>query len=131
MSAISDYAEKLMLDWLMTAGAAVRPTTWFVALYTAAPSDAGGGTEVVGGTGYSRQSVTFDAAATPGGTTQNSGAISFTAAGGSWGTVTHLGIFTAVSGGSLLWHGALTTPRIMNDGDTLTFNTANIDLTLG
>ena len=42
MAALSDYAEKLVLDWLMTNGSATRPTAWYVALYTAAPSDAGG-----------------------------------------------------------------------------------------
>ena len=48
MAALSDHAEKLLLDWMMTSGTATRPTAWFVALYTAAPSDAGGGTEVSG-----------------------------------------------------------------------------------
>ena len=42
MAALSDYAEKLLLDWAMTTGSATRPTAWYVALYTAAPSDSGG-----------------------------------------------------------------------------------------
>lgn len=129
MSALSDYSEKLLLDWMMTTGAATRPTAWYVALYTAAPSDSGGGTEVSGG-GYSRQSVTFAAASTPGGTTSNSGAVSFTASGGNYGTVTHIGIMDASSGGNLLWHGALTASKTVNDGDTLEFSAGNIDLTL-
>jgi len=91
MAALSDHAEALLLDWLMTTGSATRPTAWYVALYTAAPSDSGGGTEV-SGSGYSRQAVTFDAASSPGGTTSNAGVVSFTASGGSFGTVTHIGI---------------------------------------
>lgn len=129
MSALSDYAEKLLLDWMMTTGSATRPTAWYVALYTAAPSDSGGGTEV-SGNGYSRKAVTFDAASTPGGTTSNTGAVSFTAAGGDWGIVSHLGIFTASSGGNLLWHGAMTASKTIADGDTLEFAIGNIDLTL-
>ena len=129
MAALSDYAEKLLLDWMMTNGAATRPTAWYVALYTAAPSDSGGGTEVSTG-GYARQSVTFDAASSPGGTTSNSGVVSFTASGASYGTVTHIGIFDAVSGGNLLWHGAMTASRVVNDGDTLEFSVGNIDLTI-
>lgn len=129
MSALSDYSEKLLLDWMMTTGAATRPTAWWVALYTAAPSDSGGGTEVTGA-GYSRKSVTFDAASTPGGTTSNSNAVTFTASGGNYGTVTHIGIMTASTGGNLLWHGALTASKIVNDGDTLEFSIGNIDLTL-
>lgn len=129
MAALSDHAEKLILDWLMTNGSATRPTAWYVALYTAAPSDAGGGTEV-SGSGYSRQSVTFDAATSGTGTTSNSGAVTFTAAGGSWGTISHLGIHDASTGGNLLWHGSLLASKTIADGDTLEFAIGNIDLTV-
>lgn len=129
MSALSDYAEKLVLDWLMTTGSATRPTAWYVALYTAAPSDSGGGTEV-SGAGYSRKSVSFNAASTPGGTTSNSGIVSWTAAGGAYGTVTHVGIFDASTGGNLIWQGALSTSKTVNDGDTIQFSAGNLTLTL-
>lgn len=129
MSALSDYSEKLLLDWLMTTGAATRPTGWFIGLFTAAPSDSGGGTEV-SGSGYARQSVAFAAATSPGGTTNNSAAVSFTANGGNWGTITHIGIFTAATGGNLLWHGALSASRTINDGDTLSFAIGAITITL-
>ena len=129
MAALSDYAEKLLLDWSMTTGAATRPTQWFLALYTAAPSDAGGGTEV-SGSGYSRKAITFAAASTPGGTTSNTNTPSFTAVGGSFGTVTHLGIFTEATGGNLLWHGAMTASKTVGDGDTLEFSPGNVNLTL-
>jgi hypothetical protein len=129
MAALSDHSEALLLDWLMTTGSATRPTAWYVALYTAAPSDSGGGTEV-SGNGYSRQSVTFAAATSPGGTTSNTGDITFTAAGGDWGTITHIGIHDASSGGNLLWHGAMTASKTVADGDTLQFSTGNIDLTI-
>jgi hypothetical protein len=129
MAALSDYAEKLLLDFLMTTGTATRPTNWYVALYTGAPSDSGGGTEVSAG-GYARQSVSFNAASSPGGTTSNSNEVSFTASGGDYGTVTHMGIFDASSSGNLLWHGALTASKTVADGDTLTFAIGNIDLTM-
>ena len=133
MSALSDSAEKLVLDFLMTSGTATRPTAWYVALYTSAPNDAStgstGGTEV-SGNGYSRQSVTFAAASSPGGTTTSTNAQSFTASGGNFGTVTHMAIIDASSGGNMIWHGALTTSRTVSDGDTLTFSAGNIDLTL-
>jgi hypothetical protein len=129
MSALSDYAEKLILDWTMTTGSATRPTAWYVALYTAAPSDSGGGTEVSTG-GYARKAVTFSAASSPGGTTSNSGVVTWTASGAAYGTVTHIGIFDAVTTGNLLWHGALTASKTVNDGDTLEFSAGNIALTL-
>jgi len=129
MAALSDHAEALLLDWLMTNGSATRPTAWYVALYTVAPSDSGGGTEV-SGNGYAREAVTFAAATSPGGTTSNTGAVTFTASGGNWGSITHIGIHDAVSGGNLLWHGAMTASKTVNDGDTLEFSIGNIDLTI-
>ena len=129
MAALSNYAEKLLLDWAMTTGSATRPTVWYVALYTAAPDDTGGGTEV-SGSGYTRQSVTFSAASSPGGTTSNTGAVTFTASGGSWGTVSHIGIHDASTSGNLLWHGSMTASKSVADGDTLEFSIGNIDLTL-
>jgi hypothetical protein len=129
MAALSDYAEKLLLDWSMTTGSATRPTAWYVALYSAAPSDSGGGTEISTG-GYARKSVTFAAATSPGGTTSNTNTVSFTASGANYGTVTHIGIFDALTTGNLLWHGAMTASKTVNDGDTLEFSIGNIDLTL-
>ena len=129
MAALSDYSEKLILDYLMTTGSATRPTNWYVALYTAAPSDSGGGTEL-SGSGYSRESVTFAAATSGTGTTSNSGAVVFTADGGDWGSVTHMGIHDASSSGNLLWHGALAAAKTVLDGDSLEFAVGNIDLTV-
>ena len=129
MAALSDYAEKLILDYLMTSGSSTRPTAWYVALYTSAPSDAGGGTEL-SGSGYARESAAFAAATSGTGTTSNSGAIVFTADGGDWGSVTHMGIHDAVSGGNLLWHGALAAAKTVLDGDSLEFAVGNIDLTV-
>ena len=129
MAALSDYAEKLLLDWMMTTGSATRPTAWYVALYTAAPSDSGGGTEV-SGNGYSRQSITLAAASSPGGTTSNTNTLTFTASGGNWGTITHIGIFDASTSGNLLWHGLMSASKQIDDGDTLEFSIGNIDLTI-
>lgn len=129
MAALSDYSEKLILDYLMTTGSATRPTNWYVALYTSAPSDAGGGTEL-SGSGYAREAVTFAAATSGTGTTSNSGAVVFTADGGDWGSVTHMGIHDATSSGNLLWHGALAAAKTVLDGDSLEFAVGNIDLTV-
>ena len=129
MAALSDYAEKLILDYLMTSGSATRPTAWYVGLYTSAPSDAGGGTEL-SGSGYARESAAFAAATSGTGTTSNTGVIVFTADGGDWGSVTHMGIHDAVSGGNLLWHGALAAAKTVLDGDSLEFAVGNIDLTV-
>jgi hypothetical protein len=128
MTALSDYAEKLLLDWLMTPATVTRPTSWRIALFTAPPSDAGGGTEVSGG-GYARQTATFAPATAPDGTTTNTTLITFTATA-DLGTITHIGIFDAATAGNLLWHGALSTARTITAGDRLEFAPGAITLTL-
>jgi hypothetical protein len=129
MAALSDYAEKLLLDWMMTNGSVTRPTAWYVALFTTATDDASGGTEV-SGNGYARQAVTFDAATSGTGTTSNTDAPTFTAAGGDWGTITHIAIHDAATGGNRLWHGAMAASKTIEDGDSLQFAIGNIDLTI-
>jgi hypothetical protein len=129
MAGLSDYAEKLALDYMMTAGAVTRPTTWYVALYTSAASDSAAGTEVSTG-GYTRKSVSFNATTLGVGTTANSMIVSWTAAGASLGTVTHIGILDASTAGNLLWTGALSVPKTVADGDTIQFATGNLTLTL-
>jgi hypothetical protein len=129
MAHLSDWSEAALLDWLMGGASPTRPTTRHLALFTAAPSDSGGGTEL-SGNGYARQTLTFGATSSPGGVASNSAAVEFTAAGGNWGSVTHIGIFSASTGGNLLWHGPMTAARTVNDGDKLNFAIGAITTTL-
>lgn len=124
---VSNYAENLILDWLMTAGAATRPTAWFIALHTADPTEVGSTAEI-SGNGYARQSAAWAAASS--GATSNSGVITFTASGGNFGTITHISIWTASTSGNCLWVGAMTASKVINDGDSLVFAIGDIDLTL-
>ena len=61
MSCLSDYAENLVLTWLLTATAATRPSAWYVALHTGDPGETGASNEVVVGTDadYVRKAITF------------------------------------------------------------------------
>lgn len=117
----SDYQEANVLDGTFRTAAFSKPAGVYVALYTAAPTDAGGGTEVSGG-GYARvQHGPSDAtwtAPTTGGLTQNIGDVEFPSpVGANWGTVTHFGIFDAATVGNLVYWGALTASKVINDGD--------------
>ncbi len=125
MSDFSDYMENKILDHVFRNTAYTPPTAVYLGLYTAAPSDAGGGTEVSGG-GYARQAITFGAAS--GGAISNTAAVQFTATGGSYGTVTHVGIFDAATTGNLLAWKAIT-PIVMGSGGVLTFAIGDIDVT--
>jgi hypothetical protein len=117
-TAISDFLENKLLDHVLRNTAYTQPATVYAALYTATPSDTGGGTEVSGGA-YARTAVTFGAAAS--GSISNSADVTFPAATGNWGTVTHVGIFDASTAGNLLFWGALTASKTINNGDQFKF----------
>jgi hypothetical protein len=130
MSSFTNYTENLVLTWLLTSGSATRPTAWYVGLFTAAPSDAGGGTEVTGN-GYVRKvtgTITVSGTDT---TATNSSAIEFAAAsGGNWGSVTHAAIFDAETSGNMIAWAQLTTARTINDGDVFRIPASSLTVTL-
>jgi hypothetical protein len=101
----SDFLENKLLDHMLGKTAYTMPTV-YVGLYTAAPTDAGGGTEVSG-----------------------AAAVTFPTASASWGTVTHFGLFDAASAGNMLRWGALTTSKTVGNGDTPSFGIGTLVLT--
>jgi|TARA_R110000796_G_scaffold174226_2_gene291171 hypothetical protein len=122
----SNTFETTVLTWVFTTGSATRPTAWHIALYTAAPSDTGGGTEVSGG-GYGRQAVAF---AISGNTASNNAAIEWDVATDNYGTVSHVGVFDASSGGNLIAYAALTTSKTISTGDVFRLPSGDLDITL-
>lgn len=122
----TNYTETETLEWLLTTGSVTRPTAWYIGLFTAAPGEAGGGTEVSGGS-YARESATFTVS---GDTASNSGNIEFSEATASWGTITHVAIFDAVSGGNMLAYASLTASKAIDSGDILRIPAGDLDITL-
>jgi hypothetical protein len=131
MSSFTDHTENLVLTWLLTNGTATRPTAWYVGLFTAAPSDTGGGTEVTGN-GYARVATgTITVSGTSPTNATNAAAIEFAAAsGGNWGAIGWAAIFDADTGGNMLAWAALSTSRTINDGDVLRIPAGDLDVTL-
>ena len=129
MAGLSDFGENLVLTWLLSAGTATRPTSWYVALYTVAPGETGGGTEV-SGSAYVRQSAAFTISGTAPTTAANTSAIEFPTASGSWGTIVAAGIFDASTAGNLIAFANLTTSKTVNTGDVLRFNASTLTVTL-
>jgi hypothetical protein len=130
MSSFTDYTENLALTYLFTTGSATRPTAWYVGLFTAAPSDTGGGTEV-SGSGYARVVTGTISGSGTATTFTNAAAIEFAAAsGGNWGTIGWAGIFTASTGGTLLAWAPLTTSKAINDGDIFRIPASSLSITL-
>ena len=125
MAKASDYLENQILNHLLRTGSYTKPSTIYVGLYSAAPSDSGGGTEI-SGNGYARVQVgpgdsSWGAPSGGNGTTTNLAAVSFpTPTGSGWGTVTHFALFDAATSGNMLMWGALDAPQVVGAGNTLT-----------
>lgn len=129
MAGLSNYAEDLVLDWLFTANSATRPTAWYVGLFTVAPGEGGGGTEVAGNA-YQREAATFTVSGTAPTTAENSVAIEFPTATGNWGTIVAAGVFDASTSGNLIAFADLTASKTIQSGDVLRFNAGTLTITL-
>ncbi|MCS6297181.1 MAG: hypothetical protein H8K09_13175 [Nitrospira sp.] len=128
-TAMTDYLENKLADHIFRTTTFTQPSVLAMALYTAAPGETGGGTEVSGGS-YARVSNnpananwngthgnTTGASSGTGGQVSNAGAMTFPTPSANWGSVTHFGIHDATSAGNLLIYGALTAAKTVNNGD--------------
>ena len=135
----SDYFENAVLD-VLGGTSVTAPATVYVALYTTAvPSDAstgttpaGGAVEVSGGN-YSRATVTNNATNWPaasGGAKANGTAITFPTPSANWGTVVAFAIVDAATNGNILYIGAITPNKTINNGDPApSFAVGDLDIT--
>ena len=124
----SDYLEDKLLKHVFTNTAYTSPTALYVALYTAAPTDAGGGTEI-SGSSYARTAVTFTVSGTNTLCT-NSANVEFPAATGSWGTIVALAIYDASTAGNFLAWSDLAVSKTIATGDIFRIPAGDLDITL-
>lgn len=127
MAEFTDYAENKILNLM-------RNVAWtefaaYVALFTAAPSDAGGGTEVSGGS-YARELAGLSEATGSGGATSNAADITFTTATAAWGTITHIALMDAITAGNMIMWSPVTVEKTVGDGDTYKINAGDLDVTV-
>jgi len=122
---LSNYLENKLLDHFLGTASYTMPATVYVALYTSAPSDPGGGTEVAGGS-YARQVATFTSASS--GATSNTANIDFVDMPAC--TVVAIGVHDALTSGNLLVHGTLNQNKTLDAGDTLRIATGDLDIAI-
>lgn len=122
----SNYLENKVLDHVFGGSAYTAPSTLYVGLFTSDPGEAGGGTEVSGGS-YARQTITFTVT---GSQASSSAAVEFPTATASWGTITHAAVYDAVSAGNLLAYGALTASKTIDSGDVFRIPSGDFDIDL-
>lgn len=126
MAEMSNYLENALINGTLRATTYTAPTTVYVSLHNADPTDAGGN-EISGGS-YARKSVTFGAPSN--GTSTNSADVTFDQATASWGTITHIGIQDALTSGNLLYHTPLTTSKTIDTDDVFRIVAGQLSVTL-
>lgn len=129
MAGFSDYVENKVLEHIVGKTSFTMPTA-YIALYTAAPTDAGGGTEVSGGSYVRKTTAGSDWATASGGSISNATILTFATPSGAWGTVTHFALMDASTSGNQLGWGALTTPQVISSGNTVSFAISALTVTL-
>ena len=122
----SNFLETEILDHVFAGAAYTAPSTKYLALFTGAPGETGGGTEVSGG-GYARQSVAFT---TSGNTTSNNAAVEYPTATANYGTVTHVAVFDASTSGNMMAYAALSSNKTIETGDVFRVPSGDLDITL-
>lgn len=130
----STYLANKLLD-VSTGKAAYTPPTVYVGLSTTTPTAAGTNVTEPSGGSYARvatSGATWGTAAS-GSTTNSGAAITFPAATADWtagANQTHFVFYDAASAGNFLGFGALTTAKAILNGDTASFASSAITITL-
>lgn len=122
----TNFLETEILDHVFAGAAYSAPAQHYLGLFTSAPGEAGGGTEL-SGNAYARQQINFT---TSGDTTSNNAAVEFPTATGSWGTVTHVGVFDAATSGNLMVYATLSASKTVASGDVFRVPSGDLDITL-
>lgn len=126
-NAFTNYLENKIMAYVFTGTAFSSPSgRLYLGLFTAAPGEGGGGTEV-SGSGYARKIVTMT---TSGNASTNSAAVEFDAATGTWGTITYVAVFDALTSGNMLAYGELTASKTITTGDVFRVPSGDLDITL-
>lgn len=129
MSAASDYLEDALLDHVLGNTTFTQPAALYIGLWTADDGlEAGTLTSEVSGGSYARQTVAFDAAS--GGSTSNTATVTFPTATANWGTITHVAVMDASTAGNVLFHGAVTSSKVIETGDTFQISAGNLTINL-
>jgi hypothetical protein len=123
---LTNTFETRTLQWLFTTGSPTRPTAWYIGLFTTAPGETNGGTEI-SGNAYAREAVTFTVS---GNEATNNAAIEWATATGSWGTITHIAVFDALTSGNMIAYASLTASKTIETGDVFRIPAGDLDITL-
>jgi hypothetical protein len=100
------------------------PTNTYVKLHTADPGSAG---TTAASAETTRKQITWSAAAS--GSKSMSGTLSWTSWAAGTETISHISIWDNSTAGNVLWTGALSSNKTVNNGDTLNITSLTAALT--
>lgn len=127
--AFSNYMEDQITGWINGSAFASAPTSTFVQLYSQDPTDAGSATGAL----YTRAAVAaggWTRGTGGAGTLTNTGVITITSSAASGATATHVAVFDSLTGGNMLFAGALSANKTIATGDEVKFNALALALTV-
>lgn len=125
-ASMTDYLESKVLQHIIGEAAFTQPSGLYLAAFSVAPGETGGGTELTGNN-YARQAITFEAEGGDG-VVANSAQVQFAASGGDWSEIIGWGIMDASSGGNMLYYQDSVSHTVL-DGATLTIAAGQLVLT--
>lgn len=112
---IGNTYQNSRLNWLRGTSYPAALANTYLALFTVAPTNAGGGTEV-SGTGYARVAIPSSGWTGPTGNSPaqltNTNVVNFGTTGGSWGTVVAWALMDALTVGNIIYQGTATSTAI-------------------
>lgn len=129
MGSFTNYAECKILNNLC-GNDTLGSTSMWVGLFTAAPADTSGGTEVSGGS-YARKTSGAWATCTGSmGNVANVATVTFATASAAWGTVSHFALLDDSATGNMVAWATLTASRTISTNDVAVFAVGSLSITL-
>jgi hypothetical protein len=131
---LTNYARNKANDHLFGGITFTAPTNYYLALSTSSISVTGSNCSEPVGAGYARVLIPNDKSHfsySSSGSITVSGSTTFAISSGSWGTVTDCAFFDSLSGSTIWLYTTLTSPYIVQNNTTVSFdaNTINISQT--
>lgn len=117
-----------LVDALVNQANYTAPTAIYISLHTGDPGDTGA--SEANYTSYARVVATTKFPAASSGSSSNDVAITFPTSTGGSNTVTYCGIWDASSAGNWIGGGALTSSKTIASGDSASFATSNLTVSI-
>ena len=134
MANASDYLEQQIFNHIFRDDTFTKPSNIYIGLTQDVPLDDGTYTEMPDANGYARYAnASGDATwAAHSDTSSNLVEFAFPQAAGDWGTASGVIITDSAthSAGNVLMQGALTTPKLIENGDTFRFSIGDLDISV-